>query len=272
MPADAATPEPGLPSPTIRTVVSFLIIVHLFAIFAALVFTPGMSSDLEQRFANVPILRQYRQALDMNLPYTYHLTFGGEDLDFDHQLEVDLELPDGSHKLVMIPPTTAWPRTRYNRYQMLAFNTALGVGQDGVESILPQGITAGLLDQYGATRANFRCRVHLALGRDRIQAGADPQAAETWRTVYDAAIWKTADGQIRLLKQESASDTAPSAAPVDQLPDWNPPTYPNSNPAAPGSTTTPPPADAPGPTAVPQGSNSKRPGMNRNPLTFPPSR
>src|SRR5690606_20742068 len=127
--------------------------VHLFAVFAGLAFTPGMASDLGQRLARLPVLRQYRQMLDMNLAYTYHLTFGNEELDFDHQLDVDLEFPDGKTQLVVIPPPDVWPHSRYLRYQMLAQNTAFGVGQDTVESVLPEGIAGSLLDRYGATRA-----------------------------------------------------------------------------------------------------------------------
>ena len=263
----------GIPSVEMRTVVSFLIFVHLFALTAALVFTPGMSSDLEQRVVNLPVLRQYRQALDMNLPYTYHLTFGGEDFDFEHQLEVDLELPDGQRKLVILPGPGLWPRSRHNRYQMLAFNTAAGIGQENIETILPQGITYGLLDQYGATRANFRCRVHLGLGRDRIIAKADPQAPETWRTVYEAAIWKTPDGQIRLLKQESARDSAPGAAPTGSSngaqTNWTPPPL-NGEPTLPAAT--PSPGAAAPTNATPETPTSGRSGLNRAPLTFPSSR
>lgn len=267
----------GFPSVEVRTIVSFLIFLHLFALAAALVATPGMSSELEQRVANLPVLRQYRQALDMNLPYTYHLTFGGEDLDFDHQLEVDLELADGQHKVVVIPADGIWPRSRMQRYQMLAFNTAVGVGQDGIETLLPQGIASGLLEQYGATRANFRCRLHAPLGRDRILAKADPQAADTWRTVYEATIWKSADGQIRLLKQEAASDSAPGAAPTGAQPNsgaeqnWNPPAL-DGTPALPAATTAPTPTAVLPTNAAPQTPSSGRSGLNRAPLTFPPSR
>ncbi|MBL9122434.1 MAG: hypothetical protein JNG90_02300, partial [Planctomycetaceae bacterium] len=146
-----------------------------------------------------------------------------------------------------------------------------GVGQDSVESILPRGITAGLLDQTGATRANFRCRVHLGLGRDRVLAAADPFAADTWRTVYEATIWRAADGEIRLLKQESASDSAPSAAPAGNPAEWSPPPL-DGQPARPAGDLPANPAP-PGPASAPPANpSSGRSGMNRTPLTFPPSR
>lgn len=266
----ASQDEPALPSVEVRTVVSFLIVVHLFAVFAGLAFTPGMSSQLGQRLASLPALTQYRQLFDMNLAYTYHLMFGGEELDYDHQIDVELELADGATRTVTIPPADIWPRSRNLRYQMLALNTASMVGQDTVEGTLPQGITSALLDQNDATRGTFRCRVHSPLGRDRILAGADPQAADTWRTVYSAVIWKTDQGQVRLLKQESAMESAPGAAPTAAPADNDPtggappPINPNAPlPATPQGGRTPslydalndPPSerapDAPSPMAVP---------------------
>lgn len=146
----------------------------------------------------------------MNLPYTYQLTFGAEP---DFQLEVDLELPDGKREQVNLPPTGLQPHARQLRYDALAYVTGLEIGSELTESILPQGITASLLERYGAQRATFRCRAHNPLGRDRVLAGADEEAADTWETIYQATIWKTADGGIRLLKQESAAESAPGTTP-----------------------------------------------------------
>lgn len=189
--------------------VSFLIFVHLFALFAAVVFTRGASSELAQRMARIPVLRQYRQLLDMNLPYTYQLTYGAEP---DYQIAVDLEMPDGATKSVLLPPADLWPHARQQRFEALAYSVGNNIGDEAGESVLPELIMTGLFDQYGATRGTFRCRAHNPLGRDRVLAAADPQGADTWENIYQATIWRTNDGPVRILKQESAAESAPGAA------------------------------------------------------------
>jgi hypothetical protein len=262
---DSTNASARLPSVAVRTAVSFLIFVHFFALFAGLVFTPGVSSDLAQRFANLPALRQYRQLLDMNLPYTYQLTYGAEP---DYQLEIDLELADGAREQVILPPVDLQPHARQLRYNALAYLTGLEIGNDMTESVLPQGITAGLLEQFGATRANFRCRAHNPLGRDRVLAGADPQAADTWETLYQATIWMTDDGQIRLLKQESAAESAPGAVPRGGTPSGGSPTDGSLPFELPSNSAVPPP-DA---TRSPNRPTERPAAGDQLPLEFPPPR
>src|SRR5262245_1503915 len=140
-PSEPDKAEPMLPGVEVRTIVSFLIFVHFFALFAAVVYTRGASSDLAQKFANLPVLRQYRQLLDMNLPYTYQLTFGEEP---DYRIEADLEFADGKRERVLLPPVAHLrPGIRQRRLEALASNVSSELGNDLTESILPQGITAG---------------------------------------------------------------------------------------------------------------------------------
>src|SRR5688572_16252209 len=85
---DAPLPPQGL-----RTALSLLLFLHLFALFVA-VFSGSPSSELLTGLRRAPGVRHYLQLLDMDFSYRYHLMLV-DDLDMDFIIEADLDTPAG---------------------------------------------------------------------------------------------------------------------------------------------------------------------------------
>src|SRR5688500_11916297 len=90
-----------LPSQTVRTVVSLLLFVHLFALLAAMLSNPqdAMASRLLFKLGNVRFLSGYTEALWMESAYDFFYTYGNNEfvaaLGTDHRMEAELTLAGG---------------------------------------------------------------------------------------------------------------------------------------------------------------------------------
>jgi hypothetical protein len=231
-PSDTPPPEgEPLPSQGVRTIVSFLIFVHLFALAVCVLSTPrdGMSSSLQRQLRNARFLTAYMQWLWMDNAYDYFHTYG--DLEVvdrfgtDHQFEIELKMPDGSARNIAFPEAGLFPRQRRQRLRQLANSAALTVGQPG-ESLLPAALLEHALRATGADSGTLRLRQH------RLQTMEQRGSADkTVRDPYDDRYYRTAytgygrliDGQLVYQKLESAVDSAPAAAPGVQGPAAPPP-------------------------------------------------
>src|SRR5579871_5456540 len=173
----------SLPVPWVRTTLSFLIFVHLFAVATALVgLNPGFSSGLTSQVARV--FSPYLRLFDLDSAYAYALT-RAETFDIDHALEIDLKLADGTQRTVRLPEADLWPRSRAHRYQMLAYNIGAN-NDDQLQGILPSGLGLALVDQNQAVDATVKCRGHSLLDWTQSARGDDPNAAALWRQEYAA--------------------------------------------------------------------------------------
>lgn len=201
-------PAQGDPSPVlsqeVRSVLSFLIFLHLFALGIAITGSnAGLASPLQRRLhESLAPMRFYLQMLHMDLAYNYHLTHA-EMLDIDHRLEVDLQLPDGATETVVLPDDSTWPRTRRRRYQTLGLTVASQIGNAQMESVLPRAVAGALMAQTGAEQATIRCRGHFLLSADDV-GSVDPARSDPWneqllRTLYEARVLLT-DGEVSIVK------------------------------------------------------------------------
>jgi hypothetical protein len=160
---DAAASETATPSKGVRTVVTYLLFLHLFAVGVAVTSNFGARGGLRLQLREVPGIRPYLQTLNLDTAYSYHLVFGNRE-DWDYQCEVELNrtgdgpAAPGAEKIELMPPD-AWPGTRRRRYLMLGLNTALNEGNEQIESVLPAGLANGMLRRHsvqGGTH-RFRC-------------------------------------------------------------------------------------------------------------------
>ena len=219
-PRSYSTPakESDLPPDWLRTVVSFLIVVHLFALAVA-VLSNWNPSTLSMRLRqNVPLVKPYLQALAMDQSYlpSYGLTFAMEE-DTDMAVELALELPDGSQKQIALPAKELWPRERWRRDARLAETAGDLTGErfKNIESMLPQAIAAHYVAKYEAKGGTIRFTRHKLLSID-APASSDPNVRDPYNPLFYARVYEAriivVRGSAKLLKTEAAAEVAPAAA------------------------------------------------------------
>ncbi len=116
------TMPPGSPSQQVRTIVTLLLLFHLFAIGLAIM--TGSESGASQLLGNIklrtPGLDPYLTQLWLDHGYDYGLT-SEEAWDRDIHLEVTVNYLDGHKELIIWPPLSGmWPSERRQRYEQLA--------------------------------------------------------------------------------------------------------------------------------------------------------
>lgn len=213
MPAPDSTPPadpPGWPSQGVRTVVTFLLFLHLFAMGVAIssraTAKGGPNASIEMALRKVPGLKQYAQTLRMDLSYTYWLTrgpFPDPDVESDHWFEVDLTLPDGSQQKIVLGGAEIKLPQRYWRYQLLAREAARLSASDAMASVIPQALARRLMAETGARRGVIRVQ--------HKQFGERPYTMDgvTVATSYTADFWIDDAGEVIFTKHEPDAEVAP---------------------------------------------------------------
>lgn len=198
----------------VRSLVSLLLFVHLFAVFVA-VTTYTRPSGLQERLHEVfaPYLRTlHLTAFPVTHPFArYHLTHALP-TDVDFTCEVDFTGPSGP-QTVTIPERPLWPRIRLRRYQALANATGALTDEEADEDlggILPRAIAGSVLKSNGATEGTFRCRAHyLPLIEQMSEVdGGRSAPLENFRVTYEAQVI-VSGGTVELLKKSTTLEVAP---------------------------------------------------------------
>ena len=213
-------PPPPLPSQGVRTVLSLLLFVHLFALAVALLSNPrdGMASPLLYKLGGMRLLSGYLQVIWMDMSYDYFHTYGPLEfvapLGTDHVADVELKFADGSTNTLHSPVGELFPRQRYLRYKNLWNNAARTVGQQGAESMLPAMIVESVLRQSGAESATLTLKRHLPMSMERAQStypkDRDPFDARFYQTLF-TGYGQLRNGRFTFQKLEDAGDSAPAA-------------------------------------------------------------
>lgn len=238
-PATPPAPAPAVPSDTVRSVVSFLLFLHLFAIGVAVLSraSSGIPAPLEARLRQVPGVEPYIALTGLDWSYTYSLMHNrmlpGRP-DWDHRIEVDLQLADGKRETFVFPDRAQMAGAQRHRYERLVSNAVNSLESPTMESRIPEGIARGLVAERKATGGTLRIRGKNAPERDFDPFPAEYPAAH----MYEARIL-VSGGNVSLFKIDSATDSAPAsgtpAAPANR-PATTPPTgSPPVGPAPSGS-------------------------------------
>lgn len=218
-----------LPSEGVRSLVSLLLIIHLFGVAVVLYSNASRSltGDDPQRQANslcqslrVPFLVPYVQYLfqdEASNQRNYRLTHD-EFIDLDYRVTFDLKLPDGKVEKVVFPAEGLWPGQRRQRMQALANKAGqrlvLEQTLPGEENVLPRILAQQLVNKYGAKSGTIVIRGHQVIEPNRVDgtdvALADPMNAAYYMTPYEATLL-VQNGTVKLLKATAAGETAPSA-------------------------------------------------------------
>lgn len=195
---------------SLRTALTMLLALHLFAVGVALLSNTA-SSGLIQQLRRMPFLFGYLQILNMDTGYNIHWTHGTE-FDVDHSIFVDLKKGQEVVETVQLPPEGLWPLARARRYHGLAQVMAQLQGNDVAEPVIPKSVAGGVLAGRDVDTATIRFQGRTLLPREMVVAGTgDATAPERWRKVYEGTAW-VANGMVQLLKVEDSAESAPAAA------------------------------------------------------------
>ena len=212
--ATADGPAPGLPSQSTRTLISFLLFLHFFAL-AVGVASQSFRSSLTMNLRSVPLVRTYLQLLDMDLSYQFHWTFLLPD-DFDHFIEAELTLPDGQVRPLVLPQVGTWPGQRFRRYERLARAIAGGDADDELSGLAAQSVAARLVAETSASGGTIRCPsadvdMMIAEGPFVRPRSTDSQEFRRlyYRDAFQAAL-VVSNGGVELMKSAPAAETAPA--------------------------------------------------------------
>lgn len=224
-PTKPSTIERELPAEWVRTAVSFMLFLHFFAIAVA-VLSNWDPSSLALGLRNVPLLEPYVEALALDRSYLpqYALTIG-EPEDTDDEIQLELQLADGSLEHETIPQATLWPHA-YRRQLRLAETVTDLVGENtkSFESFLPRAVAAhfvaaaerGSNGEPGQEVTGGTIRIHRHLVQtmtapaSSIAAERDPYDESRYQTIYEARILLVG-GEVQLLKSDTAANVAPAA-------------------------------------------------------------
>lgn len=213
-PCDAALPSQG-----VRTVVTLLLLWHLFALAVAIGSNFGVESELRMALRQVPLVEPYLQLLDMDIAFDVRWTDGSE-TDQDHTLIVEAPAAAGAEpQRILLPPDDLFPGQRRRRYQMLAYHLAEQAQQenDALVSAIPQAVGGKWLAELGAKELTLRCRAHsvqTALDASAADpARSNPKADRYYRDVYQAKVFR-GEKETLVMKIEQRRDVAPVAVPA----------------------------------------------------------
>lgn len=216
--APNTAPSPTLPSPGVRTFISFLLFFHLFALFVAIAGNVP-ASRLLRRLRIIP--RVYLQALDMDLSYRFDLTQGqADDRGWLAEVEIGHRGTDKSwivDEIVPVPANALPPGLRrqrfYNLVKSLRIREAAPPTQDPLkkewQDVLAESIGKRLMVEHGVDEVKFRLKAHELLEIDEVRAGADPNETRRFETIYQVIVKKDASGVIP--DGVAAFETAPTA-------------------------------------------------------------
>ncbi len=233
---ETAPVEDTLPSQGVRTIITFLLFVHLFSLGVALTLSSS-SAPFAQKLRRIPGM--YLQLLYMDLEFDsgtrfgppgpmsddvtnmpkarrgmYHLT-RGEQYDVGYFIEFQYER-DGKKETARLPEMGTWPGERFRRDLTLAWEAGRLVGEDPGESMLPEALGRHFLTAYNIPDGQ-RCTLvirRLTLRSDEDAVSSDPARSNPWdeskfQEAYKALVWRD-NGKTRLIKPSSAMESSPS--------------------------------------------------------------
>jgi hypothetical protein len=210
--------QPGPPADWARTLVSFLIFLHLFALAVA-VLSNWNASDLALRLRRVPLIKPYIEYLGFDQSYVplYGFTFGMEE-DTDSTIEVALKFKDGSENTWTLPEDDLWPRQRRRHDARLVETAADMMSEEyrDYQGIVPQAIAAHFVARHPDVKSGvIRCVRQLQQPMEALASSSpadrDPHDKRWYRQIYEARIL-VVGGSVKLMKSEAAAEVAPAAA------------------------------------------------------------
>jgi hypothetical protein len=212
----ADTPSRSLRDPTLRSLVSLLIVLHLLCV--GFVFSANTNpSALQQRLAGV--LGPYTQLLHLD-PGGARLQFTGSgELSDDHVIVVVPKRSDGSAdetEAVRIPGSETRGTADRWRATMLANEMGAYAEREELIALFAKSIGRRVMQDRGFDHVFVRVlhKVAQPLDLSTLLPGFpadDPDAAPYFSLVYEAEVWIDEDQQVQVLKRASGLNAAPTS-------------------------------------------------------------
>jgi len=217
-PANSISPndDAGMPSQGVRTVISFLLFLHFFAVAIGMA-SSWSPSALTAAVRRVPTVAPYLELLWIDASYfpLHRLTQGNLE-DTDALVEIEIQNADGVTTQATFPSDEMWPHQRFRRYARFAEHLAGLAETESVASLLPQDVAvhfAGDVDPK-KIKGTLRCRRHKMLDLSEATSSdrtvRDPYAERLYEDVYSANV-RQFRGQIQVRKIEAKGENAPAA-------------------------------------------------------------
>lgn len=218
-PAPASEPTAAaadLPSEVVRTALSLLLFIHLFAVATGML-SNGTASKLELAVRRVPFLTGYVQLLGLDASYQFHLTYG-EPADFDHYVSAELTQANGQKVERTLPALGVWPGQRYRRLERFARAVASPPNEQDPYDLLARRLAQFWIAETDAVGGTIRApevdverlRTEEPLSKPRW-ADAGEFRDEYYRGGYQAYVLLV-DGRVELMRTAGAGETAPAPA------------------------------------------------------------
>jgi hypothetical protein len=213
-PGDTKAAKPPL-SEGVRTAISFLLFVHLFALGLLFLsnFEGGDWDSLLLSRMKV-VVRPYLYPLWLDRPYHYHLTYA-QPLDYDHYVDIAWKTSDSAQETVLrLPPDDLSGGLRRQRYERLAWHFARAAEVGLGDEVLPLALGAGILRQYDVDRVQVRLFRKRPLFFDEVRSGVVNQAPD--ERLYAADVFFLPGyAEPQLNKIGVARDVAPVTRPAE---------------------------------------------------------
>ena len=193
------------PSPGVRTAISLLLFIHLFAIFAAISANFGARSGLRQDL-RITLIEPYLQALFLDTAYDYGMIYNMTD-DWDHTCQIVLNPASdftgtaeqmANLEVIEMMPEAAWPAMRRRRYLALSYRVTVLEDETDREAALIAALANGMLSKHEITEGahGFRCLTQepQPMVLDDIEPEIrDPNHIGWFSTVYHADVVRAND-------------------------------------------------------------------------------
>jgi hypothetical protein len=208
-------------SPTLRSVVSLSIFLHLFCV-AVVLSSNFRRSRLQSEL--VRIFACYTQLLDFDPQFTPYYHTLGRAIDDDTWLTIDLYAKGEERaadqplvKSVRLPEGGSnWLGDRRRHFQLarlIALYADPESENDDMTSEIARSVAARVMRETGNHRAVFRCvrRMSQPLELADLNPGfpPDPTAPAYDVQLYEADVWIDEDGKLAAQKRSSAAEVAP---------------------------------------------------------------
>ncbi len=206
------------PPEGLRTFITFLIFVHLFALGVAVVSRTGTRSGFERNLFERTGASFYLHTLGMDLGYDFALTRRMGD-DSDHVCDIVLEAPRGFRgtdeeitdlglESIPLMPEGIWSNARRRRYLMLALRVFMNAADDDISSRIPQELVDGMLAQANVEggKHQFRCRT-LRPRHWEGEINLAPRDPRMYADDYRADVVASGPGEWSLVKVASRGET-----------------------------------------------------------------
>lgn len=215
-------PQPAaLWSPTVRSIVTVLLVMHFTCVFIVLS-SNNWRSPLQNRL--VQIFAFYTQLLNFDPNFApFGLTLGEQtdDVAFAIDLYADGEKSVAQQpllKTVTLPDRgSKWLDSQKRYFQLgrvMALNSDPQNPQDDVTGEIARAVGKRIMDENGARRCVLRClrRASQPMNVEEVLPGFprdNPTDPRYDIPIYEADIWIDEDGQVQAIKRSAANEVAP---------------------------------------------------------------